>query len=77
MTAPANEAVLYVILGELLPSAPLRNAPLAAIGAQYRHRDAKDWKTVLSKYHIAKASYNQLGGAWTDFDAWRAPRPTA
>jgi hypothetical protein len=56
---------------------PLRNRPLAKIGAEYRHRQGKVWKRVAPNYRIAQCTYNDLGPAWTDFDVWRVCPPTA
>jgi hypothetical protein len=54
---------------------PLRNRPLAEIGAEYSNRGGP-WKQVLPSYRIAKACYNALGDIWTTHDEWRCTDET-
>lgn len=77
---PAYAGDGFVLLADLPPAHPLRNSPVADIHAQYRHvsdraKGEKGWHDVKPTFHIAKAVYNALGPAWTDFDDWRAPLP--
>jgi hypothetical protein len=54
---------------------PLRNKPLAEIGAEYQWDDTKlpnDWHRVHSGFKIAKNTYNELGTTWTKSYRWRA-----
>lgn len=50
---------------------PLRNSPLAEIGAEYRYSGTKPWRKVLPSFGIAPFSYNQLGDAWLLDKDWR------
>ena len=64
-------------LAELPEHHPLRNAPLAAINAEYRWAgDVKnkpgEWKMINVHHKIANNTYNELGNAWRNCTEWRA-----
>jgi hypothetical protein len=59
-------------LKALPPDHPLRNTPLAEIGAQYRPKGSPGWREVLPSFGIAKKTFNQLSNVWTDNDDWKA-----
>ena len=65
---------LNIGLATLPKTHPLRNAPLAAIGAMYKHRDMKMWFEVLPSFHISKITYNQLGDSWLYLHDWKATK---
>jgi hypothetical protein len=64
-----------VALAELPPEHPLRNAGLAAIGAEYQWAHTKEpdhWHQVTKSFKIAKNTFNELGPRWTVNYVWRA-----
>lgn len=62
-----------VSLPALPISHPLRNKPLAEIGAQYSNiHGAGKWTTVTAGFGIAKATFNDLTGTWIENNLWRA-----
>lgn len=52
-----------VLLHTLPQGHPLRSAPL--LGAQCRNLLCKEWRDIGPSWAIAKASFDQLGEAWT------------
>jgi hypothetical protein len=55
---------------------PLRNKPLAKIGAQTRWKKTKadtGWKTIKHHWRISSCHYNDLGPAWITHSDWRVP----
>ena len=63
--------MVWVILNKLPESHPLRNQPLLDLKAEYQSKDSKLWYVVRPAFKIANRSYNQLAGAWTEYDIWR------
>jgi hypothetical protein len=61
-------------LKTLPPSHPLRNTPLAEIGAHYRPKDSVAWRAVFPTFGIAKKTFNQLSEVWTKNDDWKATK---
>jgi hypothetical protein len=55
---------------------PMRNAPLAEIGAQFKHCMGHEFKTVEPGRGLAFDTYNTLQGAWLSFFEWRVPKET-
>lgn len=54
-------------------SHPLRNKPLAEIGAQYSNvHGAGKWTTVTRAFGIAYSTFNDLAGTWQENNLWRA-----
>lgn len=54
---------------------PLRNTPLAKIGASYQWVNTKlpeEWHRVRPSFTIAKNTFNELGATWTESYRWRA-----
>jgi hypothetical protein len=66
--------VNYASLSALPISHPLRNRPLAEIGARYSnvHGNGR-WTTVTPAFGIAKTTYNDLGQTWKENNLWQAP----
>jgi len=56
------------ILNDLYQSHPLRNTPLASINTVYRWKQSKAWLPIGEKFGIAKKTFNELSGVWTDND---------
>lgn len=61
-----------VDLKQLPREHPLRNAPLADIGAEYQWEKGGPWKQVFHSFRIAGSTFNSLGAVWTDDWTWRA-----
>ena len=61
-----------VLLQDLPPEHPLRNRPLAEIGAWYLVRNGTVWREAKATFGISKVTYNQLGEVWTKWDKWKA-----
>jgi len=62
-------------LSALPPEHPLRNTPLAKIGAEYqfvRTERSEEWHRVTKSFTIAKSTFNELGATWTESYRWRA-----
>jgi hypothetical protein len=62
----------YVRIDTLPPEHPLRNKPLAEIGARYQQDGFREVKRVGPKDGIAKATFNKLGSVWTHNTVWEA-----
>lgn len=59
-------------LSELPEDHPLRNSPLAAIGAEYRCTNGGSrWIAIREAMGIGRVSYNQLRGTWIENNEWR------
>jgi hypothetical protein len=68
-----------VLLGELPLEHPLRNTPLAKMGAEYQWEQTKrqeEWHLVTAHFRIAKNTFNELGATWTRSYRWRANERT-
>ena len=59
-------------LGELPEDHPMRNAPLASIGAEYKHCLKSEW-TVIEPHGLGTYTFNEVDGAWLRFNKFRAP----
>lgn len=60
------------ILHELPTDHPLRNTPLAELGAEYQiTTKGQMWHTVRPAYGIARNTYNELGAVWIENHVWR------
>jgi len=66
----------FISLAALPIQHPLRNRPLAEIGARYsnRHGTGK-WTAVTTAFGIARSTYNDLHGTWKTNNIWQAPAP--
>jgi hypothetical protein len=63
-----------VTLADLPPEHPLRNTPLAEIGAEYQWVNTKtpnQWHRVTKSFTIAKNTFNDLAANWTGSYRWR------
>ena len=67
------EASSKVLLGNLPVDHPLRNAPLASIGAETKWLHGKQWKPVERHWKIAMKCFNDLSDAWTGSWEWQVP----
>lgn len=47
---------------------------LPLVGARYRLKGSKIWRTVTPQFHIANNTYNELGKAWTENVEWGLPK---
>jgi len=56
------------ILNDLPHEHPLRNTPLARINAQHCWKHSKVWSPIEPSFGIAKKTFNDLSGVWTDND---------
>jgi len=66
---------MTVALADLPLEHPLRNTPLAQIGAEYQWVNTKmpkQWHRVNRSFTIARHTFNDLGATWTDSYRWRA-----
>ena len=59
---------MATLLNDLPPNHPDRNRPL--LGARYRWKQGKTWRTVTPAFGIAVNCFNDLGSAWTDNDVF-------
>lgn len=62
-----------ILLVDLPSDHPLRNTPLIQIGAKFKYKELKNWKSVTPNMNISKNTYNELGTVWTNNDDWGVP----
>ena len=64
----------WVSLPALPIDHPLRNRPLAEIGARYSNKHGLGtWTTVKRSFGIARTAFNDLSSTWRDNNLWQAP----
>jgi len=56
------------ILNDLPLEHILRNTPLISLGTVYRWKHSQAWLPIGEKFGIAKKTFNELSGVWTDAD---------
>jgi len=56
------------ILNDLPPEHQLRNTPLHSLSTVYRWKHSQVWLPIGEKFGIAKKTFNELSGVWTDND---------
>lgn len=64
---------MLFFLKELPPEHPLRNTPLAQIGAERRNKLNKSWQSVAN-WKIGKNTFNELAPFWLETSEWRVER---